>query len=273
LPGGYTERDYIAVAKQRVQRAADMAMYPKLLIYARKKQGKTTFALSAGVDSTLVIDPEEGAVYKRQANPYIWPIGRWEDMQDVYGALRTGKLSPDVLGLGPSKTPFRWVVPDGLTRINNFALHYVRREQEERDLARHPGFIDRRDYGKSGELMKQMLANFHTLKMGVIYTAQERTLKVQTGDDEEDSDQDSPVLYVPDLPDAVRGAVNSLVDVIGRLYVVRTEVDGKPKAVRRLQVGTHERYDTGYRSDYELPEVVRNPTVGKLVKLMQEGAT
>jgi hypothetical protein len=66
--------------------------------------------------------------------------------------------------------------------------------------------------------------------------------------------------------------VNSLVDVIGRLYVVRTEVGGKQKAVRRLQVGTHERYDTGYRSDYELPEVVRNPTVGKLVKLMQEGS-
>lgn len=271
--GGFTERDYIAVAKKQVKRAQDIPMYPKILIYARKKVGKTTLALSAGVERTLVIDPEEGSVYKQKSNPYIWRIKKWEEMQDVYGALRTGRLSPDVLGLGPSKEPFQWVVPDGLTRINNFALHYVRREQEERDLARHPGFIDRRDYFKSSELMKQMLANFHTLRMGVIYTAHERMKTVNTGTDEDEDDESSEVLYVPELPDAVRNAANSLVDVIGRLYIVRTEKEGKKVAYRRLHVGVADQYDTGYRSEYELPDIIKAPSIPKLVQLLKEGST
>lgn len=268
----YTEKNYLAIARENVVRARDVPMYPKFLIYARKKQGKTTLALTAAKPSEiLIIDPEEGSIYKRRTNPYIWRVNTWEDLQDVYGALRTGTLSPDSLGKGPEKTPFKWVIPDGLTRINNFALHYVRRESEERDLARHPGFIDRRDYNKSGELMKQMLANFHTLKMGVIYTSQER-MKTYDFDDDADEDSESDnVLFVPDLPDSVRGAVNSLVDVIGRLYTVRVEIKGKMQVVRRLYVGVHDRYDTGFRSEYKLPEIVKNPTIPRLVQLMDQG--
>ena len=271
----FTEKDYLAIAKDNVIRAAEVPIYPKILIYARKKQGKTTLALTAAKPSEiLIIDPEEGSLYKRKTNPYIWRVNTWEDLQDVYGALRTGKLSPYTLGKGPEKEPFKWVIPDGLTRFNNFALHYVRREQEERDLARHPGFIDRRDYNKSGELMKQLLANFHTLRMGVIYTAQER-MKTLGAFDEEEEDADNPeVLFVPDLPDSVRGAVNSLVDVIGRLYTVRIDgKDGKKQTVRRLYVGVHDKYDTGFRSEFTLPEVVRNPTIPKLVRLMEGDKT
>jgi len=267
----FTEKDYMAIAKQNVVRAADVPIYPKILIYARKKQGKTTLALTAAPPSQiLVIDPEEGAIYKRKTNPYVWRVNTWEDLQDVYGALRTGRLSPDSLGLGPEKAPFKWVIPDGLTRFNNFALHYVRRESEERDIARHPGFIDRRDYNKSGELMKQLMHNLHTLKMGVIYTAQERMKTLGSFDEDEEDAENPEVLFVPDLPDSVRGTVNSLVDVIGRLYTVRIDgKEGKKQVVRRLYVGVHDKYDTGFRSEFALPEVVRNPTIPKLVKLME----
>jgi hypothetical protein len=175
--------------------------------------------------------------------------------------------------MGNSATPFDWVSVDGLTKINNYALHYVRHKREESNLETRPGMIDRRDYFKSGELMKQMLASFHTLPMNVIYTAQERTI----GGNSDDEDTEDPLLQVPELPQGVRGSVNSLVEVIGRLYVATAEFKnpegGLPieKKQRRLWIGLHDSYDSGYRSDYILPEFIRNPTIPKLVSLMLEG--
>jgi hypothetical protein len=273
IKGGFTERDYLKIASQKAKRASDMPIFPKILIYGRKKVGKTTLMMSVGVENLLVIDPEGGAHYRKDMNPYIWPLESWEDTQDAYGALRTGKFTPNHIKQGESSTPFRWVGVDGLTRINNFALHYVRREQEERDLTRHPGFVDRRDYGKSGELMKQLLANFHSLKMGVIYTAHERMKSSAGFADEDDDAGDAEITYVPDVPDAVRNAANSLVDVIGRLYIVRLEANnGKKAAYRRLLIGPSDVYDTGYRSEYDLPDIVTSPTIPKLRKLMKEGS-
>ena len=275
--GFKAESHYLEVAKSKIVRARDVRKYPKILIYARKKVGKTSLALTAAdPDKMLVIDPEEGAVYKTKTNPYLWPIEKWADMDDVYGALRTGKLTPNMLKQGESSTPFQWAIPDGLTRINNFALHHVRREQEERNLDRIPGLIDRRDYGKSGELMKQMMANFETLKMGVVYTAHEKMKTLSYDDDNDDEDSDSgDIFYIPELPDAVRSTVNSLVDVIGRLYIVRVDDpknEGKKKAYRRLHIGPHESYDTGFRSEYALPDIVKAPSIPKLLQLMKEGS-
>jgi AAA domain len=272
---GFTpKKDYLEVARTKIVRANDIKKYPKILIYSRKKVGKTTLALTAAEpDKMLVIDPEEGANYKTKTNPYIWPIERWSDMDDVYGALRTGKLTPNHLKQGESSTPFQWAIPDGMTRINNFALHHVRHEQEERNLDRIPGFIDRRDYGKSGELMKQMMANFETLKMGVVYTAHER-MKTSANFEEDEDDEGTEVFYVPDLPDAVRNHVNALVDVIGRLYIVRLDDpknEGKKVAYRRLHIGPSDAYDTGYRSEYKLPDVLKSPSIPKLLKLMKDG--
>lgn len=263
-----TEKDYLAVAKKKVKRARDFPFIAKMLVYGRKKKGKTTFATSAGVENTLVIDPELGAIYKRKDNPYIWPVNRWEDMQDVWGALRSGLLSPASLELGPSDEPFTWVAVDGLTRVNNMCLKYIMKTEEQKNLDRRPGIVDRRDYNKSGELMKTMLTNFHNLPMGVIYTAQERMISADSGDSDEDEES---TFFVADLPDGVRGHVNSLVDVIARLYVVTVEVRGEQKQQRRLQLETHERYDTGYRSDFVLPSMVKYPTIPKVTKLMMEG--
>ena len=274
--GFQAKKDYLEVAKASIIRANDIKKYPKILIYARKKVGKTTLALTAGTpEEMLVIDPEEGAAYKTKTNPYIWPISKWADMEDVYGALRTGKLTPNHLKQGESSTPFIWSIYDGMTRINNMALHHVRHEQEERNLDRIPGMIDRRDYNKSGELIKQMLANLETLKMGVIYTAHERIKTASYDEDNEDEDSTSTeVSYVPDLPDGVRNHLNALVDVIGRLYIVRVDDpknEGKKVAYRRLHIGPSEAYDTGYRSEYKMPDILKAPSIPKLLKQMREG--
>lgn len=248
-------KDYAAIAAKRIIKPSQEKRFPKLLIYARNKKGKTTFGLSAGVEKTLVLDPERGTAEMRTKDPNVWPIERWEDLDDAYNYLRY------------SDHPYQWVAVDGLTKFNNMALKYVMKLQEEKSLDRIPGLVQQRDYGKAGELMKDLLTRFHALPIGVVFTAQERMDSALDSEEDEDIEDNSAV-FIPDLPKGVRGAANSIVDVIGRLYVVKTE-DGKRE--RRLWIAESVKYDTGYRSDFELPEYVKNPTIPKLVRLIRTG--
>lgn len=248
-------KDYAAIAAKKIHRPADVKRFPKLLIYSRNKKGKTTFSLSAGVERTLILDPERGTDEMRTKNPHVWPINRWEDIDDAYYYLAN------------SEHPYQWVSVDGLTKINNMALKYVMKLQEEKSLDRIPGLVQQRDYGKSGELMKDLLTRFHSLPMGVIFTAQER---METGNESEEDEESEEIgaIFIPDLPRGVRSAANSIVDVIGRLYVVAGD-DGKRE--RRLWIEESVKYDTGYRSDFQLPPYVKNPTVPKMVNLIRTG--
>lgn len=248
-------KDYNSIARERITHPADIKRFPKLLIYSRNKKGKTTFGLSAGVEKTLVLDPEHGTDEMQTKNPNVWHIERWEDLDDAYNFLRYGKHS------------YQWCLVDGLTKLSNMSLKYVMKLQEEKSLDRIPGLVQQRDYGKSGELMKDMLTRFHAMPMGVVFTAQERMEQAQ--DSEEDDDiEDNDAYFIPDMPKGVRGYANSIVDVIGRLYVAKVD----DKAERRLWIGESLKYDTGYRSDFTLPDYVRNPTIPKVVRLMRTGS-
>lgn len=267
------KKDYLAIAKKRVNRPQNTPSHRKVLVYGRNKKGKTRFSLSNGIENTLLLDPEKGTDTMMRLNPYRWPITSWEDLAEAWGAIRTYELSPKALGQGKSTKPFDTISVDGTTKMNNQALKYIGRVEAERDLERRPGLVKRQDYFKSGEIMKDMINNFLNLKMNVIFTAQERmiTNKAMDDDDTDDDAEDTEYFLVPDLPAGVRGALNSVVDVIGRIYVVRTEIKGELKNQRRLLIGVHDRYDTGYRSDFVLPDVVRAPTYPKLVKLIETG--
>lgn len=249
-------KDYNAIAKKRISRPAEVKSFPRFLIYARNKKGKTTFGISGGIDRTLVLDPEAGTREMKKKNPHVWGIDRWEDIDEAYNFLKYGTHD------------YQWVCVDGLTKLSNMSLKYVMKLQEERSLDRIPGMVQQRDYGKSGELMKDMLVQFHNLPMGVIFTAQERQEAPFDGEEDEDV-EGATATYVPDMPKGVRGAANSIVDVIGRLYVVR---DDEGKTERRLWIGESIKYDTGYRSDYALPDMVRQPSIPKLVRLMRTGS-
>lgn len=247
--------DYQKIAAQKIQRPADTVdRLPRMLVYSRNKKGKTRFCTTAGVGKVLIADPEQGTKAFIQRNPHVWPITRWEDMDELYRFLKYGNH------------PYEWIAIDGMTRISNMALKWVMFQAEEHDLSRRPGMVQLKDYGKSGEIVKQMLYNFHDLPMGVIYTAQERQAEGTSSDDDEEV-EDSSVVYIPDLPKGIRSAVNSLVDVIGRLYTVKLD----EKIQRRLWVEPNVMYDTGYRSEFVLPAYIKNPTVPRLVKLMKEG--
>ena len=255
-----TKKDYAAIAASKVRKPGQSP--PRILVYGRNKKGKTTFGSSA--PDVLILDPENGANFiKTDAD--IWPINEWADMEEVFQYLKT----PEARG------KYKWVHVDGLTRITNMALRYVMNQQEERDLDRQPGMVQLKDYGKSGELVKGMLFNFHTLPYGIIYTAQERQESGGSFGEEDDDVEESEVRYVPDLPKGVRSSVNAIVDVIGRIYTVRidTEHNGKDVTVtqRRLWVGQSDMQDTGFRSKFKLPDHIKNPTVTKLTSLMTQG--
>jgi len=256
------QKDYSKIAAEKITRPSQMKIMPKFLIYGRNKKGKTTFGISAGVDQTLVLDPELGTSQMLDKDPNVWPITQWEDIDDAYMYLRSGKH------------PYKWVCVDGLTKMSNMALNYVMRVEEEKSLARQPGMVQQRDYGKAGELVKAMLNNFYNLHtIGVIFTAQERMIEGVDSEEDEDAEE-APAMYVPDLPKGARAAANSIVDVIARIYTVKImdEDPEKPaKTQRRLWLADSNKYDTGYRSDYSLPPMLKMPTVPKLVRLIQEG--
>ena len=262
------EKNYAEIAAKRMYRPSERERMPRFLIYSRNKKGKTTLAKSAS-PRTLILDPEQGTSEMKASDPHVWPIDAWPDMDEAYQFLRHVNECPFKKCPQGEKHPFDWVSPDGLTKMNNMALKYVMKLQEERSLDRIPGMVQQRDYGKSGELMKEMLNNFHNLPMGIVFTAQER--QMEAFDSEEDEDyEDSSAWYVPDLPKSVKGAANAIVDVIGRLYVVKLDTD-PPKKQRRLWLGESAMYDTGYRSDFVLPDHIPNPTIPKLVHLMRNG--
>jgi hypothetical protein len=271
------EKDFAALAKKRMHRPAEKKKLrkPKFLIYARNKKGKTTFSLSGGVDRTLVLDPEGGTDEMLSANPHVWPIEAWPDMDDAYNFARYVNECQfdDCPDRGHS---FDWVSVDGLTKMSNMSLKHVMKLQEERSLTRIPGMVQQRDYGKAGELMKDMLTQFHNLEQGVVFTAQERQIEAEDTEDDEEVEGE-PSMYVPDLPKGARGAANAVVDVIGRLYVVRVQQGDKIVPQRRLWIGESVKYDTGYRSDYAaehgpLPDMLKNPTIPKLQRLIRTGS-
>lgn len=275
------EKDYLSIARAKMTQPSKMAPKWRFLVYSRHKKGKTRFLISADegqAGKILILDAERGTdKYRSDAmNPHVWPITRWEDMDEAWGALRTGELSPKTAGLGASSKPYKWVGVDTGTKINNFALKYVAGIEAERSLDVKPGLIAKQYYYKSGELMKDLVLKFDALpNVGIIWTAQEK-VKTLNEDQETDELDEVSTWIVPDLPDGVRGYLNANCDVIGRLFVTKAEFKAKSggtveKNQRRLFIGHHPMYDTGFRSEYELPDLVKSPTVPRLVQTILEG--
>lgn len=259
------QKDYDKIAKSKIRKpSAAPKKPPRILVYSRNKKGKTRFCATA--PNVLIVDPENGTDRMTKLDPSVWPIEEWGELDEIYNFLRL------------KRHDYEWVALDPTTRIHGFSLKFVMGMAQERSLDTKPTLVQKQHYGQAGELTKEMLWKFHQLPMGIIYTAQERQVDANTGDEDEDS-EDAVTMYVPDLPKGARAAVNSIVDVIGRLYVVNatvkvkrgSEIAEKEVKQRRLWLESSIQYDTGYRSDFVLPSYLKNPTVPRLVELMSTG--
>jgi len=254
---------------------------PRYLVYGRNKKGKTRFCATA--PDVLICDPEDGTIAETKLNPDVWPIAQWTDLDEVYNFLKAGGKSPT------TGKPYQWVALDGMTKMLSMAIDFVSKQQAERDLTRQPGQVDQRTYGQANRMIESMLDNFHSLRStGIILTAQERTIEIENMEDlGEDADATpASYMYVPDLSPGARSPLNRVVDLIGRIYVVRGDFtitrrvrsggkivtkEVETKAQRRLYVGPHEMYDTGYRSGFELPDFLTEPTVTSVNTALREG--
>lgn len=256
-----TANKYSQWASRNIHKPRDRK--PSIHIYSRSKVGKTYFCASA--PKVLILDPvgENGTDQLKKNKPDVITVNGWRDFDNIYKYIKSGQHE------------YEYIAFDGMTRFSNMALHYVRAQQEEIDLSRTPGMVSLPDYRKANELVKGMLNNFHTLPIGKIYTSHERRLESEKADVEPDEESmPQKVRYVPDLPNGVRSSVNALADVIGRLYKVKTahpEDENKIIVRRRIWLGYDEMLDTGFRSEYKLPDYLGAPTVPRLVNLIENG--
>jgi hypothetical protein len=258
-----TKKDYAAIAASKITTPTQQGMLrPRILVYAKNKKGKTRFCSTPGQGKVLIIDPEQGTKAMQQRDPHVWPIENWQELDDVYNYLKLGNHT------------YEWVALDGMTKIHDFAIQFVMGLAQERALDNMPVLIQKQHYGQAGRLTADLITRFHNLPIGVIYTAQERLDDPGAFAEEDDDVSSVSARLVPALPKGAREALNQIVDIIGRLYVVKiTDPKNEEEQIlqRRLHVEPNEGLDTGYRSDYVLPKFIKNPTVPKLMNLINTG--
>jgi hypothetical protein len=274
-------KDYVAIARAKITRPGSGRM-PRYLIYGRNKKGKTRFCATA--PNVLICDPEDGTVAEKKLDPDVWHVTQWTDLDDVYHFIKGGGKSQK------TGQPYEWVALDGMTKMLAMAVDFIQSQLGDVDLTKKPTEQDqRRLYGRANKLIQGMMNNFHSLRnVGLIFTASERVIEIENMEDMGDDTDASPSAfqYVPDLSPGARAPLNQVVDLIGRIYVVRGDFEVKRRVrvagkivtktttatiQRRLFVAPHEMYDTGYRSGHELPDYLVNPTVASVGKALQDG--
>lgn len=139
-----------------------------VLIYGAPKVGKSTFC--SQFEAPLFLDSESGL---RNLETYDVPISNWDDVLDVYKALRDAKQAGNM--------PYKTLVFD---TINNFYLYCMEWVCKKNNI-KHPSDLD---YGKGWSMVRVQFTNamnaFKSLGLGVVYVshASEKTIKTRTGE-------------------------------------------------------------------------------------------
>ena len=244
----------IMLASERPQRF-------RVLIYGRSGAGKTRLACTA--PNPLLIDiNEEGwdSVRKEPHNPNTIEVKFWSELTDIYWFLQEGDHA------------FDSVILDGLTAMQDLAVRFVLGDETSRDASRDPDMMDRRLWGKVGELMKTQITNYRNLPMNVIYTATERKTAVGDEDDEQE-------IYIgPALTPAAAGAAERAVPLIGYLHKRQVNVKRKGQKKRERIVRRRlliddpaDRYQTKDRYHFGAP-YIDAPDISQMIEFISKEA-
>lgn len=241
---------------ERIRKPIAAAEQFVVVIYARGGVGKTTL-LGTIPGKGLVIDiPQyEGGdmVLADKANRIdIAPAETWEELNDLYLALKKGPVSGK---------KYDWVGIDTGTACQQLARRKVLKERDEIASKRYE--IRLQDYGSIGELMGQLFERFRTLPMPVYFTMQERLRR----DDRELEGSEEGII----VPDVTPASLRTLIPhpiLIGRLYMHQNDSGDWE---RYLRVGPHANFVTKARSvpGRSLPPVIRKPNLGRIVAWMR----
>lgn len=220
----------------------------RLCAFGRNGSGKTR--LGGSFPNVLVIDcNEEGdRSIKGVPGTRVIHVRTWEKIGTIYWYLKT------------AKHPFKSFAIDTITEMNAMAMDFVLGEAEQRDPTREKSMPGKRDYNRSGMLMRGMLLAYRNLPMNVIFLAQERIVR--------DPDTQEILDITVDLPAGCRGVAMGSAGILGRLEPkeVRVRRDGKVKREWQdtLRVGEHDLIKTKDRTNL-LGPVLREPNAAKII--------
>ena len=234
----------------RIAKPSAKTNYVAATIFGKGGVGKTSLlATMPGQGLVIDIPQVEGGtnVLSDADNIRVFPGDgapvTWDELDKVYQYLQAGKHD------------FKWYAIDTITATGELAK---RKTLGERDLSADPRIVTMQDWGKIGELQKDLFYRFRSLPMHGIFLAQE---KLRGGG------EDGALEYQPDIsPSALGGLVPSMF-LIGRMFTREIENPKTKELVteRRLRVGTHALSVAKVRAlpTRQLPPVLKNPHLGR----------
>jgi|GEM_PF-3312286 hypothetical protein len=154
-----------SVAKQRIRYIEEMALYAKVGIYGDYGAGKTFLACTAPDPLVLLTDTNAAEptimMFRRLTgiNIPIWPVSTGGDLDAAQKYLASGKH------------PFKSVVIDSLTDVNQRIMREIVEEGVRRKPGRQADVLEMGDWNVVLQRMYKTLRDFRDLPMHVIVTA------------------------------------------------------------------------------------------------------
>ena len=235
----------------RIRKPSPKINHFAVVIYGRGGTGKTTLlGTMPGKGLILDIPQVEGGtmVLSDKADRIdVLPVTKWADFSDAWEFL------------SQTKHDYKWVAIDTITAAQELAKRRTLKERDTGSFAGDPHQITMQDWGKIGELNKELYYRFKLLPFHLILTAQE--LLKGTG-------EDGTLEYQPNISPASQNGLTAM-HVIGRLYT-REVSDGTTKertTERRLRVGAISTAVAKARAvpGRAVPPVIKNPNLGQIL--------
>lgn len=258
-------KDFIA----GIEDIEDVSTTFSILIYGQNGTGKTRTASTFPKPLLLADIREKGTdSIKTVKGIKRRKIERWEDVELLYWFLKTqnSKL----------KTPFRTLVLDTVTQLEQLALAYVMNKEAksfgfEIDSKSDMDMPKIRDYGNAASLMKAWMIRFRDLVDDDIYVA----FNVQEKrDGSEEVDEDKHEVF-PQLMQSIRsilgGAATHIIHTEIRevTKTIQGQIKSIPVYVARL--GPSSKYLTKFRvpPGVKVPQFIVNPGYEQIKDLME----
>ena len=224
----------------------------KVLVYGPNGTGKT-YMTGTFPGPVLVLDiNEKGTKSLIGTGAKKREIQTFEMFQMAYWYLKSGKH------------PYKTVVLDNVTTLQEMAMRYVMGKEADIDISKDMEMPTKRDWGGLSQVMKRWLIDFRNLPMNVVFIAQER----RSSDDDLENDQ---VTVFPQVSASVRAILGAAVDVIGNTYIRETE-DANGKVIVRycMRVAANQKYMAKCRvpRGAKCPIAIVNPSYQALKKIM-----
>lgn len=235
------QAEHDLIAGLQIKSLADVETKIKMLVYGFPGVGKSHLAGTASEVEAMLpilwIDTEKGTrtIRGRQGidvveieNVYD-ESGRltrhaWQQMADVIELLRTD-----------NRTNYRTLVIDNISECQRIAMDWVMTAMLQTAPNRDPLVPDRREWGKSSELLMRLGTQLRDIDMHVLMTAHAKEVTNDAG---------AVIRTTLALPGQLADKFPGLVDLVGFLYT--KEIDGKTERI--LMTDAAERFCAKDRS-------------------------